>query len=300
MIPEARAGGGGGSVPDEGRRSRVRRVIQVVLFLNVLAVSVKLLVWWWTGALSILAEAAHSGVDALNNVVALLFARVALRGPDEDHPYGHHKFEPIGALFVVGLLSITVYELVKGAGQRLLSGPADVIETPWTAFVVLGTAALFGWSVAAWEAREGRKLGSHLLLADAAHTRADALGTVAVLGGLMLVRAGHPVADPLLTLAISGLIGWTGWGILRSSIPVLVDERGIEAGRIRTEVDEVDGVLRSYAIRSRGGAGAVFVELTIAVDPVLDVARSHEIADAVERRIRSLGARQVVVHVEPG
>jgi len=282
------------------RGERIRRVLFGVLFLNLTIVGIKVMLWVWTGALSVAAEAAHSGLDALNNGIALLFARVALQGPDEDHPYGHQKFETLGALVVVGLLSITVFELVKGAAQRLLATEAFPIETPPEAFVLLALTAIVGIGIFRYETRVGHELGSELLLADAAHTRADVLGTAAVFAGLLAVRAGYPAADPLVTLCVAGFIAWSGWGIVRRSVPLLVDERAVEAREIHRIADGVGGVFRAHAIRSRGRPGHIYVELTITVSPGLDVAGAHEIADEVERRVaRILGARDVVVHVEP-
>jgi cation diffusion facilitator family transporter len=279
------------------RGERIRRVLFGVLFLNLTIVGIKVMLWVWTGALSVAAEAAHSGLDALNNGIALLFARVALQGPDEDHPYGHQKFETLGALVV---LSITVFELVKGAAQRLLATEPFPIETPPEAFILLALTAIVGIGIFRYETRVGHELGSELLLADAAHTRADVLGTAAVFAGLLAVRAGYPAADPLVTLCVAGFIAWSGWGIVRRSVPLLVDERAVEAREIHRIADEVGGVFRSHAIRSRGRPGHIYVELTITVSPGLDVAEAHEIADEVERRVaRILGARDVVVHVEP-
>jgi len=287
------------STSPDARALRIRKVLGMVLCLNLIAISAKLLVWSWTGALSIAAEAAHSGLDALNNIIALAFARIAFRGPDEDHPYGHHKFETLGALVVVGLLSITVYELVRGAARRLITADYPPVDTPVSAFVVLAGAALFGGIVAWYEAREGRRVGSELLLADAAHTRADVFGTIGVLAGLWVVHLGYPIADPLITLGIAGLITRSGWLILKQSVPLLVDERGIEARAIRREAEAAAGVVRSYGIRSRGRPGRLFIELTIAVDATLDVEEAHAIADEVEERISLLGAQEVMVHVEP-
>jgi cation diffusion facilitator family transporter len=283
-----------------GRAHLVRRVLQVVLVLNLVVVAAKLVVWSWTNAISILAEATHSGLDALNNVIALAFARIALRAPDEDHPYGHQKFETLGALVVVGFLSITVWELSRGAVSRLLAETPPELLVPGEAIGLLAASGVLGIFIALYEAREGRRLDSELLLADAAHTRADVLGTAAVLGGLFLVRAGWGWIDPVVTLALAAFISYSGWAILKRTVPLLVDERAVASQRIRRMAEEADGVVRAYSIRSRGRPGEVFVELTVSVEPTLDVEKGHEIADAVERDLmHALSARRVVVHVEP-
>lgn len=282
------------------RSGQVRRVLRQVLVLNLFVVAIKLAAWWSSGALSVAAETMHSGLDALNNVFALVFAGVAAQGPDEEHPYGHQKFETLGALVLVGLLSITVFELTRGALLRLVGDLSPRLEATPLAMGIMAVSVVAGLAISTWETRRGRRLSSDLLLADAAHTRADVLAALAVLGGLGAVRAGYPAADPWITLGVGVLIAHTGWEIVKETIPVLVDERAVEAQRVRSVALTTPGVRACYGVRSRGRPGEVFAELTIAVDPSLDVAASHRIADAVEAGVaRELHAREVVVHVEP-
>jgi cation diffusion facilitator family transporter len=263
-------------------------------------VAVKAVAFAASGALSLLAEVIHSSLDASNNVFALWIARVAGREPDEKHPYGHHKFETLGALVLVGLLSITVFELVESAMARLTDPEPPVVEAGPLALGLMGFSVLAGLAIASYEARRGRELGSDLILADAAHTRSDVLTTLAVLIGLVLIRMGWAWIDPWLTLVVATAIAWTGWQIVRESVPVLVDERAVHPDRIRTVAEAIPDVVSCYGIRSRGRPGEVFAELTIAVDPALDVVRSHDITDEIEGLLRhSLGAREVVIHVEP-
>lgn len=284
----------------ETRARKVREILRLVFWLNVSVVGIKLGVWFLSHALSVLAEVGHSSLDAANNVFALAMARVAGKGPDDDHPYGHQKFETLGALVLVGALSVTVFELLKQAVFRFLrGGGADLHVDAWS-ISLMAVGAVAGLAISRFESRAGKHLGSDLLLADAAHTRADVFTTVSVLAGLLAVRWGYPVADPLATVIVAALIAHTGWEILQETVPVLVDSRAVHPEHIEGLALSVDGVRSAYHIRSRGQAGEVFAELTIAVDPDLDVATSHAIADEVERRVaRSLSARQVVIHVEP-
>lgn len=286
------------------RGDAVRRVLLQVLVLNLVVVGAKLLAWRSSGALSIVAEVIHSSLDALNNVIALVFARIAAMEPDEEHPYGHHKFERIGALVVVGLLSVTVFELASGALRRLLAAGEAIpssVAAPDESLVLMTGSILAGIAVAGWERKRGRELDSPILMADAAHTSTDVWAATAVLLGLLAVRAGYPLADPVITLWVAGMIGWTGWSIVRETVPDLVDERAFPEDRIRAGARSVAGVQGTADIRSRGRSGEVFVELTILVDPELDVRAAHRIADAVENELRGrLGARHVTVHVEPG
>ena len=285
--------------PAERDRS-VRRVLVTVLWLNLAVVAAKAAAYLSSNALSVVAETTHSSLDAANNVLALWVARVAARAPDAEHPYGHRKFETLGALALVGFLSVTVFELLKSAVRRLTAPSPPLVEGTPLALAILGLSVVAGVLVAAYESRNGKAIGSDLLLADAAHTRADVFTTLAVLGGLVLVRLGLPQADPVLTLVVAGIIAWTGWQIVKRSVPVLVDERAVDPESIRRLAEEDDGVLSCYRIRSRGRPGDIYAELTISVDPALDVGRSHAIADRVEQRVAdALEARDVLVHVEP-
>src|SRR5713226_9134238 len=150
----------------------VRRVFIGLLVANLAVVGVKLAVGLTSGSLAVLGGAVDSCVDALNNVLALTAVRLASKEPDEDHPYGHGKFETLGALAVVGFLSITCFELVRGSVNQLLAGPRPVAVTDLQLAVLAGTLGVNG--LVAWsERRAGTALGSELLLVDAAHTRAD-------------------------------------------------------------------------------------------------------------------------------
>lgn len=286
--------------PDRARSREIRRVLRLVLWMNLAVVFVKLGVWVASHAMSVMAESFHSGLDAANNVFALALARVAARGPDEEHPYGHRKFETLGALALVGVLSITVFELIQRSVRHMMAGTYDSADVGGAALAFMGLSLVGGVAITRYEARVGRRLSSDLLLADAAHTRADVLTTLGVLVGLVAIRLGYPVADPVATILVALIIAYTGWGIIRETVPVLVDHRAVDATRIEGIAMEIDGVRAAYQIRSRGRPGDRFAELTIAVDPTLDVGGAHAIADETERRVaEALRAREVVVHVEP-
>jgi len=281
------------------RHASVRRVLIGVLIANVAVVALKFSVGLATRSLAVLGDGVHASVDALNNVIALVVMRVASVGPDADHPYGHGKFETLGALIIVGFLSVSCFELVKGAAASLLAGGRDVSASPFE-LALLSATLVVNAAVAWYETARGRALESELLLADAAHTRADVVITAAVLANLLAVRRGFTMVDPLLALAVAGFIFHVAWRIVRRSVPVLVDERALPASEIRRAAEGVVGVQRAYSIRSRGSALVRFAELTIAVDGQADVRTAHAIADAVEFRLTErLGLTEVVVHVEP-
>jgi len=283
----------------ETRRREVRRVLLITFFANVAVVIGKLFAGHIAHSLAIIADAAHSSVDAWSNVMALILARVAAKAPDAEHPYGHAKFETLGAVAIVAFLSIAVFELVTGAVRRLADGSGHP-QANAVAVGVMIVSAVVSLVVARYEARYGEEYNSEILIADAAHTRSDFYASLAVLAGMGLIRLGYPQADAIVTILVAAVIARAGFRILQGTIPILVDERAVEEEQIRQIALQMPGVLSCFDVRSRGRAGEVFAELTIAVAPTLNVSEAHRIADAVEREIAAaVGAREVVAHVEP-
>jgi cation diffusion facilitator family transporter len=286
-------------VDSREKSSGVRRVLGGILVANLVVVVIKFTVGINTNSLAVFGDALQSSVDAASNIFGIFVVRVASKAPDEDHPYGHSKFETLGALLIALFLVLSIFELVRGAMARLMSG-APSLNVSSTALGLLVFTLLVNVGVVWFETRAGRRLKSDLLLADALHTRTDVFITVGVLGGLALARAGLAWADPALGLIVAVLVGRAGYQILRRAIPSLVDERAFDQTTIQQEAEGVDGVVSAYAIRSRLAGDRRFAELTIAVDGGADVASAHRIADQVEERLKdSLHLDEVTVHVEP-
>ncbi|MFI5310308.1 MAG: cation diffusion facilitator family transporter [Gemmatimonadales bacterium] len=282
------------------RTGAIQRTLGLILVLNVLVVLVKLLVGLRTGSLAVIGATVESALDAMNNVIGMLLVALAARGPDEDHPYGHDKFETLGALAIVGFLSISCFELMRNAFAQLLRRDGAVSPTPLELALLAATAAV-NVVVVWYERRRGRALNSPLLLADAAHTGGDIFVTALAFASLALTRAGYAVFDPWLAMVVALVIAWSGYRILRVTVPILVDQRAVDAAEIRRVVSAISGISGVPSARSRTSAsGTLFAEVTITCDGALTVARAHELADAAEAAIRrSLGAADVTVHVEP-
>lgn len=282
------------------RSGGVRVALLVVLGLNALSAALKIAVGARTGAITVLGAALESTLDMLSNGVAIFAISVAARAPDEDHPYGHEKFETLGTLGIVVFLSITCFELLRQSILELrgvhvppTSSPLDV------AILVISLGVNF--CVVLYERRRARALKSPLLLADSAHTAGDILVTALALASLALSHFGIDHADPLLGIVVALLIAWSGYHILRDSIPILVDARAVEADRIAAVVSLIPGVAGVRSARSRRTAsGHFFAEITILVDGATSVADAHDFTDEVERALaRELGAAEAIVHVEP-
>ena len=282
------------------RSKGVRRALLIVLLLNALSAVLKISVGARTGALTVLGAALESVLDMLSNVVAIIAVSVAAREPDDDHPYGHDKFETLGTLGIVGFLSITCFELLRQSVYELMQQQEPPsAERLDGALLVISLAVNF--IVVVYERRRGRSLASPLLLADAAHTASDILVTTLAIASLVLSRMGVARADAALGLMVALIIALSGYQILRGSIPILVDARAVDADRLADIVRTIPGVRGVRAARSRRTAsGHLFAEVTILVDGATTVTDAHDFTDEVERAIaRELGTAEAIVHVEP-
>lgn len=288
-------------LPTSARTASIQRTLAIILVLNAVVVGVKLAVAVRTGNLTVLGATLESFLDAMNNVMAIVVVALAARGPDEDHPYGHDKFETMGALAIVGFLSISCFELIRGGVSRLLEPPPITTHTN-EEVMLLSATALVNIFVVAYERKRARELSSPLLLADASHTMGDIFVTGLAIASLLSTRLQLPWADPVLAILVALVIAWSGWKILRVTVPVLVDERGADAERIRAAACAVDGVSAAPHVRSRtNSSGLIFAEVTITVSGGSTVTEGHAVADAVEASIREAlgGTADVVVHIEP-
>ena len=290
--------------PDAGERPArapaIRATLLAILTANVFIVAIKLVIGIRTGTLAVLGAALESGLDMLNNVMGILLVSLAAQAPDDDHPYGHDKFETLGAIGIVGFLSISCFELLQ-EGVRKLVGHSTPTHATTPEIGLLAGTVLLNLFIVWYERRRGRDLQSAFLMADAAHTVSDVYVTGLAVLSLVLARYGYPRLDALLAIVVALIIALTGYRILRETVPILVDQRGADPEELRAAIDAVDGVRIVRAIRSRlTASGTLFAEITIGVDEHMSVVDAHRLADAVESRIAAAyGVAEVTVHVEP-
>lgn len=278
----------------------MRDTLLAILAVNLMLAVGKLMLGISTGSLGVISDAVENGVDTLTNVIGLAAVRQAEQPPDEDHPYGHGKFETLASFTVGGFLFLTCFELAKSAVLRLLGLG---VATPHPTFLSMGLlvlALLVKLALGAYEGARARALQSEFLRADAIHTGSDFLVTGSVLLGMALTMAGYPLADAIATLTVAALIAISGYRIVASTIPVLVDRVAVSSDLVRRLVIQVPGVVDCHEIKSRGRAGAIFIDMHLNLAPHLDVRASHEVTEQVERRLQEqLGPCELVIHVEP-
>ncbi|MDD9898494.1 MAG: cation diffusion facilitator family transporter [Candidatus Melainabacteria bacterium] len=277
----------------------VRSILRWILLLNLLVFVVKLLIGLRAHSLSIMGDAIHSGIDSFNNIIALVMIKLAAEPPDEKHPYGHEKFETLGALAVVAFLAITSFELLEKSIVRFFN-PGDYPQIDQlTIYLLVGTLLvnIFVWF---YESQAGKRLNSQLLQADAAHTFSDILVTISILASVFFIARGHLWLDPFLGIIIAAVIIRGGWLILRQTVPILVDEAWIKERDLSELVMSTDKVVSYTGFRSRRGHHRNFVELKLRFDTD-SLTEAHDLSHEVERKIiEKFGKAEVLIHIEPG
>ncbi|MEH2111799.1 cation diffusion facilitator family transporter [Nostoc sp.] len=281
-------------------RAEVRKVLIITLLLNLFVLALKALVGYWTGSLSLLADALHSVTDSANNVLGLVASKFSSPQPDREHPYGHSKFEAVGALGIASFLGIACFEILQGAIERILKGGGEPVKISppelWLLLIVLGVNIF----VAFYERAVGKRVGSSILIADATHTMSDIWVTISVIGGLIGVWLGYQWMDLVLAFPVALLVFWSGWSVLKENLPWLVDRMAIAPEAIHAIATSVPGVINCHAIASRGVLGRqVFIEMHLIVDAA-DVETAHHITEEVESRLEErFRPVRILIHVEP-
>jgi cation diffusion facilitator family transporter len=270
---------------------------------NTLLIALKLAAGAITGSVAIITEAMHSSIDLIASIVAYVSVREADKPADEEHPYGHDKFENLAAaieamLILVGS-GVIVYESVRRltthAEVRSLGIGIGVIAFSVLANVVVSTIL----------ARRARETESPALEGDAAHLRTDAATSAGVLAGLVLVQAtGQAWLDPVIALVVAAAIVHAGIRLLARASRVLVDEalpQG-ELDAVRAAISDFAplGVCGYHKLRARRAGSRRYVDLHIQFQSgtTLEAAHAtaHRLQDAIRERLR--GA-DVLIHLEP-
>jgi cation diffusion facilitator family transporter len=281
-------------------RAEVRKVLIITLLLNLFVMGLKALVGYWTGSLSLLADALHSVTDSANNVLGLIASKFSSPQPDREHPYGHSKFEAVGALGIASFLGIACFEILQGAIERILKGGGKPVRISppelWLLLIVLGVNIF----VAFYERSVGRRVGSSILIADATHTMSDIWVTISVIAGLIGVWLGYQWMDLVLSFPVALLVFWSGWSVLKENLPWLVDQMAIAPEAIHAIATSVPGVINCHDIASRGVLGRqIFIEMHLIVDAP-DVETAHHITEEVESRLEErFRPVRILIHVEP-
>jgi cation diffusion facilitator family transporter len=290
-------GAGGGSTPR--RRALIGALVVTLVVHGGLGLAQGLAAWM-TGSVGIGASALHLIMGSVAHVFALAGIWLATRPPDATHPYGYGRYEHVASM-AIGMLLLTAVGTIVVTSVGHLVTPMP-LSAPGVGAAVMATSAAANAGLYRFLRRRATTLRSQVLATEAVHAWADGLAALAVIAGVGISRAGFPRLDPAVALGLALLVAWRSWTIIQGATAVLTDAAMVDLDAIRRAAADVKGVLDCHAVRCRGEAGRVRVDLHVHVAPALTVARAHDIARAVEARLRAevSGISEVLVHVGAG
>jgi cation diffusion facilitator family transporter len=292
----------------EGAEKAVPRLMQPMfctwlgLAGNILLSAGKIFVGLMAGSAALVADGYHSLADVLGDIGILLSLKAASQPPDDNHPYGHHSFETLGAIIVAVFMLATGGGIMVKAGFAFFRG--EFLHPEMAALWASLLSVLAKEIMARYTLHVGRMHGSPALMANGAMHRSDAISSLAAAAGIGGAIAGWPILDSIGAVIISLFILRMGWDLLRENVMALMDTMPDQelVEKIRKAGQEVECVqeIRDLHVRQRGSW--FLADLVIAVHPNHTIKTAHNIAHTMEDRIRTQVPKiaRVFVHVEPG
>ncbi len=278
---------------------RIRSVLIIVLILNWIVAGAKIIYGIITRSSAMSADGFHSFSDGASNLIGLVAIAVASQPRDNEHPYGHKKYETFAAIVIAILLFMISFNLIRGGVIRFFHPVAP--EVTLLSFIVMIATLAINCIVYIYEKNESKVLKSDILAADVEHTRSDMLISISVIAALVAVKSGFPVIDPIVSVFIALLIAYSGLEILKRSSDVLCDRAVIPVSAIEGVVLSIEGVRGCHDIRTRGREDDINIDLHAMVDADMTIGKAHslnhKIQDAIKKKIE--GVTHISIHIEP-
>lgn len=278
-----------------------QRTAYLSIFSNTTLVLLKLAVGIYVGAVSLISEALHSGVDLIAALIAFWAVRKSVTPPDTEHDYGHGKYENLSAavealLIVAAAIGILYESVMKFAESR-------VPEMLGYGIAIMGISIVINFFVSHRLIQVARETGSQALEADGLHLRADIWTSVGVLLGLVLMQiTGWAWLDPLIAIFVAGIIFRAGWRMVVDSTMQLTDASlpEEEEERIRKIIESVPEVRGCHCLRTRRSGSYKLLDVHVLFDGTMHLSRVHAVCDELEQLIRKeFGTFDIMIHPEP-
>lgn len=282
---------------------RAKKIFQTLLLClgaSTIASISKLLFGYYSHSLAFTADGIHSLFDSAATILGMISIAQSAKPPDENHPYGHRKFETVSALALGFLLFLAAYEVGSVAFHRIIAAPSEVHFSYWGLAILFFTMVI-NLSTAYLEAKRAKELDSNFLKADSLHNQSDFLITCAVLVSLLSAKFQWNYVDAVISLAITLYLVYLSFHLIWSNIHPLVDRSVLDVKKVERIAQSVDGVLHCHHVRSRGEPGHYFLDLNLHLPGHISLDRAHEIGHLVEAKLKVEfpGLVDVVIHTEP-
>lgn len=255
--------------------------------------------YWAFGSQLALAQAADSSMDVIMAGVLAWTVAVAAQSPDKEHPFGHSRAEPIGALVVAVVAGVLAFEVGRNAVEALLESKPVTLD--WLLVAVFAAKSVFKSAIFVFSSATFRRTRSPAMKALAVDARNDVMVSVLAITGFFGVQAGYPALDAWLALPVAVWIAWTGFELARDNIRYLMGEAPSEERQdeLKLLASNVEGVLAAHDLRAHYIGTVLQVQIHIVVQSDLSVLQAHDIGEAVRERLESEDdVGQCSVHID--
>lgn len=281
------------------RGKQIRRILIIILVLNLAVAAAKLVVGFITNSNAMKADGIHSSLDGISNVVGLIGIALASRPADKEHPYGHRRFETLASLMIGAMILVTAWELVNSSIANLREGVQPTISA--INFITMIVTLLINLGVSTYEKAQGKRLNSELLTADSEHTKSDFFVSSLVIVGLIGVRLGFSWADAVASLLVVILIGFTAFKVLRDAAGILVDRAAVAESDVKDVLSGIAGVESIESVKSRGPEDEFYLDISIKAPSTLTIAQLREFSDQIRAALKARfgGLKEVQIEFLP-
>lgn len=286
----------------EQRAEAITRATAVGALSNVVLSAVKIAAGWIGQSHALIADGVHSLSDLASDVLVWIAGRKAGLAPDDNHPYGHGRYETLATLALGALLIIVAIGIAWDATDRLFS-PEELLQPhPITLYAALASIIVKEW-LYWYTLAYAKRVRSDMLRANAWHHRSDAISSVVVLIGIAGTLAGLPYLDAVASVVVAVMIAkiaWElGWQATRELVDTGLDTERLEA--VRGAIRDVGGVRDIHMLRTRTSGGQASADVHILVDPFVTVSEGHLISVMVEQKLKREidEITDVTVHIDP-
>ena len=284
------------------RRAYGTMVSVVGIILNLLLAAGKFTVGFLFGAISVQADAVNNFSDAGSQIISLISFKIAAKPADREHPFGHARIEYVASMVVSFLVLLIGWELLSGSVRKVFY-PSETVFS-WVSVIVLSISVIIKLWLCLFNRHVSSRINSSVMRATAADSLSDAAATAAVLAATLVHHFTDFDPDAYMGIIVALLILWAGIKILNETKNAILGERPTDeqVAEIRAVVAEfsAEGILGLHdLIVHNYGPGRVMASLHVEVDGDIDIYRSHDIIDRIERRLRIECGMIATVHMDP-
>ena len=252
------------------------------------------------GSVSITADAVNNLSDAGSSIISLISFRLSSRPADEEHPFGHARYECIASMLVACLILLLGFELIKTSAGKILH-PEEVLFS-WVSVIVLVVSIGVKLWMYMYNHHYGKVLSSSIMEATAADSISDVMATGAVLLSTILSPILHFNLDGYMGVIVACLIIYAGGGIIKSALDELLGKAPSKelVQSLKDKIYEYDGVLGIHDLIIHDyGVNRLFASVHVEVDYKVDVMKSHDMVDNIERDVKKSMGIELVIHMDP-